>query len=102
MQPGKEISFIAGKYISYMGWINLADDETHSSLPVIVNAYKTKDGKLINKATKVRKTSVHLKENSKPTSYAEAVIQQHAKDIDQDFEKLCRKLAKCGIDLNPA
>jgi hypothetical protein len=41
---GDESRFVAGTYIGYTGWIDNAKEETVKSTPVIVHAFKKKDG----------------------------------------------------------
>jgi hypothetical protein len=93
---GEAIRFVAGTYIGYTGWLDESREVTTLSAPVIVHAFKKKDGSTVDKATTVRKTSVGPADIAHPTSYAEAVMQQHPK-IDQMMEKLCRQLAKCEM-----
>jgi hypothetical protein len=93
---GEEIRFVAGTYVGYKGWIDNSRELTPASFPVIVHAFKKKDGSTVDKATTVRRTSVRSADISTPTSYAEAVMQQHPK-IDHAMEKLCRQLAKCEM-----
>ena len=45
--------------------------------------------------TRVLTTSIG-RPRTKPTTYAEAVIQQHP-DIEKMMDKLCRELAKCKL-----
>jgi hypothetical protein len=93
---GAEIRFVAGTYIGHSGWIDNSKEETAKSTPVIVHAFKKKDGGIADKATTVRKTSIHPASIPAPTTYAQAVIQQQPK-IEQMMEKLCNKLAQCEV-----
>jgi hypothetical protein len=72
------------------------EEKTAASVPVIVHAFKKKDGSTIDKAATVRKSSVCPADIPEPTSYAQAIMQQHPK-IDQLMEKLCHQLAKCEM-----
>jgi hypothetical protein len=91
---GAEIRFVGGTYIGYKGWVDNSKEETAKSTPVIVHSFKKKDGSVVDKATTVRKTSIRPAVIQAPTSYAEAILQQHPK-IEQMLDKLCTKLAKC-------
>jgi hypothetical protein len=94
---GEEIRFAKGKYMGYMGWINLAGDETAASVPVIVQGFRKKDGSTCDKPATVRRESVRPRALPEPKSRSEACIQQHP-DIEQTLEKLARQLARCEIN----
>jgi hypothetical protein len=48
------------------------------------------------KQTQVRKESFRIKDDSKPSSYAEAALWQDP-DIESKLDNLCQELAKCSI-----
>jgi hypothetical protein len=98
---GAEIRFVRGKYLGYMGWINLEGKKTAASVDVIVQGYKETDGSTCNRATTVRKTSVRPRAQAAPRSRAEAIMQQHP-EIEQTMEKLARQLAKCELSTRSA
>jgi hypothetical protein len=93
---GAEIRFVRGKYLGYMGWINLEGKKTAASVDVIVQGYKETDGSTCNRATTVRKTSVRPRAQAAPQSRAEAIMQQHL-EIEGTMEKLARQLAQCEL-----
>jgi hypothetical protein len=87
---GEEIQFVRGTYLGYMGWINLAGDETAASVPVIVQGFRKKDGSTCNKTAMVRRERVRPRAS-------EAIMQQYP-NIEQMMEKLARQLARCEIN----
>jgi hypothetical protein len=93
---GEEIRFIGGRYIGYTGWRDKSRDETEKSCPVIVQGFRKKTGATVDIATTVRKSSCGPALVASPSSYAEAIMQQHPK-IDQLLGKLCTQLAKCDL-----
>jgi hypothetical protein len=93
---GDAIGFIAGCYIGYTGWTDKSKDQTPAMIPVIVHGFKKANGNTVDKATRVRKTSVAFGAPAVPTNFEEATLQQHPK-IEDVMVKLCRQLAKCGI-----
>jgi hypothetical protein len=95
VMKGKEIRFIGGKYGTKKGWINTDKEPGENTIPVIVNL-----GKKGEWETYVFEENVADEPTTRPSSYAEAVIQQ-CPDLDQALTKLARDFAKCSIHVDP-
>jgi hypothetical protein len=93
MMKGEAIRIKKGTYIGKTGWIDADAKVLDTMVWVYVDNWNG-DGRSI-KHTKVKKSSISQKDRE-PTTYAEAVIQQHP-DIDATLDKLCLDLAMCNI-----
>ena len=91
-QKGPAIKLIAGKYSGCTGWINSALQHSDCYIPVIV--IKKRGEVAYKKLTKVKHENYVLLAAVKPTSYEEAMLDQHS-DIDALLTKLVRKMAEC-------
>jgi hypothetical protein len=96
---GDAVTFIKGKYVGYKGWIDVAGDETASSVPVIVHGWKKADGSTVDRATNVRKTSIRKGSPPPPNTRAEAIMLQMPK-VEASMDSLCRQLIKCELSHN--
>ena len=95
-ERGEEVRFVRGTYSGKKGWIDSSREPTAESVPVIVHKVKTRSGKIVDKATTVRKASIKYAK-VEVTSFADAILNQQPK-IDHLMEKLCEKLVMCNID----
>jgi transcription antitermination factor NusG len=93
IEKGDEIRLVKGKYEGQQAWMNKAKKPTKCYYFVIV---VDDDG--TERATRVLKGSARIiAQEPTPTSYEEAVIQQHP-DIERAIDKLCELLVECGIN----
>jgi hypothetical protein len=72
------------------GWIDTEKPATTKMCYVIVDLGQKE------KKTRVRKESVRVEEDTKPSSYAQAALWQNP-DIESKLDNLCQELAKCSI-----
>ena len=97
-RKGSPIKILDGEYAGKTGWFDNEKEDTKCFYYVIIHQAVKKNGKLYDKATKVRKENVRaLEDELSPSSYLEAVLQQHPK-IEKLMAKLCKELAMCGMD----
>lgn len=101
---GDEIRFVAGKYESHKGWINVSDYADDETTPVIVNLGLKKGAKegLSDglKVTFVKNSSFKKAtdfDDPNKANYAWAAIQQ-CPDVERDLVKVTRQMAKCDVD----
>jgi hypothetical protein len=92
-RKGEAIRFKRGKYLGKSGWVNDDKDRTAKMIYVIVDI-----GGGVEHETRVHQDSIG-RPRQQPVLYADALLQQHP-DIESAMEKLCRELAKCGIENN--
>jgi len=88
---GEAVRFVAGKYGGKTGWINTQETGDDSVTPVIVDL-----GQKGLRETFVYNSSVKRIDTTRPTNYAEAVIQQ-CPDIEKNLVTVTRQLAECDI-----
>jgi hypothetical protein len=89
---GKAIRVVGGRHEGCSGWINLDKPKAPQSYNVIL---VLDDGTMAEK--QVREYNIHFPAQKPPTSYAEAVFQQHT-DILLKLNQLVDDLAMCKIE----
>jgi hypothetical protein len=91
---GGSCRFIRGKYCGLQGWLNADKPKTRCYTHVIINK---PDGSAFKEYhTKVRHESLRTGNVPTPTTFEEAILQQHP-DIEQMIDKLAKELARCHL-----
>lgn len=96
---GAPIKFTGGNFKGRYGWIDTSRPRKPKMQPVIVNMVE--EG--YENITRCMIVNYILMSdvNDVPTTYVEAMLQQHP-DIDDMLFKLCREMAMCSVDEHTA